>query len=88
MAEIREALASDRYRGWFYYLGVHPTHQELGFGRKLVEAAENWLAKRGAPKSMLMIRDTNTAVRAFYEKLGYVLENTSVMGKRFEEPSV
>jgi len=73
----------DGHRGWFYYLGVKPEHQNKGFGRQLIEAAEDWLKERGAPKSMLMLRHSNTKVLEFYKKLGYSVEETFVLGKRF-----
>ena len=73
----------DGHRGWIYYLGVKPQHQNNGYGQQLVEAAENWLDERGAPKSMLMVRHSNTTVLEFYKKLGYSVEETFVLGKRF-----
>ena len=73
----------DGHRGWVYYLGVKPDYQNSGNGRTLVSAAEDWLKKQGAPKAMLMVRHTNSAVIEFYEKLGYKVEDTSVLGKRF-----
>ena len=72
----------DGHRGWYYYLGITPDHQSAGNGRLLVEAAENWLISRGAPKAMLMVRNSNSKVIGFYEKLGYSVEETSVLGKR------
>ena len=73
----------DGHRGWFYYLGVKPEHQNGGLGQKLIKAAERWLEERGAPKSMLMVRHSNTKVIEFYKKLGYSVEETFVLGKRF-----
>lgn len=73
----------DGHRGWFYYLGIKPDYQNSGNGRTLVLAAEEWLIHQGAPKAMLMVRHTNSAVIEFYEKLGYQVEDTSVLGKRF-----
>jgi len=72
----------DGHRAWFYYLGIKPEFQSLGYGRQLVEAVENWASDQGAPKTMLMVRNSNAAVIEFYEKLGYLVEETSVMGKR------
>ena len=72
----------DGHRGWYYYLGITPDYQSAGNGRLLVEAAENWLISRGAPKAMLMVRNSNSKVIGFYEKLGYSVEETSVLGKR------
>jgi len=71
----------DGHRGWYYYLGISPERQSVGNGRLLVAAAEDWLLSRGAPKAMLMVRNTNSKVIGFYEKLGYTLEETSVLGK-------
>jgi len=73
----------DGHRGWFYYLGIKPDFQNAGNGRILVTAAEDWLKQQGAPKSMLMVRHSNVAVIDFYKKLGYQVEETSVLGKRF-----
>ena len=73
----------DGHRGWFYYLGIKPKYQNIGNGRTLVLAAEAWLIQQGAPKAMLMVRHSNSAVIEFYEKLGYHVEDTFVLGKRF-----
>jgi ribosomal protein S18 acetylase RimI-like enzyme len=81
---IASALVGhDGHRGWIYYVAVHPDHQGGGYGRAIVDAAEAWLTARGVPKVQLMIRETNTAVRAFYERIGYVNEPRLIMSKRF-----
>ena len=72
----------DGHRAWFYYLGVQPEFQSVGNGRILVAALEEWAVKHGAPKAMLMVRKTNSKIIGFYERLGYIIEDTSVMGKR------
>ena len=79
---VSVVVGFDGHRGWYYYLGITPDHQSAGNGRLLVEAAENWLISRGAPKAMLMVRNSNSKVIGFYEKLGYSVEETSVLGKR------
>lgn len=61
----------DGHRGWLYYLGVHPDHRGHGLARRLVEQAEAQLKRWNAPKLQLMVRDSNRAVLAFYEALGY-----------------
>jgi ribosomal protein S18 acetylase RimI-like enzyme len=71
----------DGHRGWVYYVAVDPARRRDGLGRRLVAQAEDWLATRGVPKLMLVIRDTNTAVQAFYERLGYAQEPRVVMAK-------
>lgn len=76
----------DGHRGWLYYLAVAPNRQGCGFGRKITNAAEEWLAIAGAPKVELMIRDDNVAVREFYENLGFAVEPRVVMAKWLSKP--
>jgi hypothetical protein len=64
-------VGHDGHRGWLYYLAVAPARQRQGLGRMLVTAAEQWLAARGIPKVQLMVRETNEAVTAFYQRLGF-----------------
>jgi ribosomal protein S18 acetylase RimI-like enzyme len=71
----------DGHRGWVYYVAVDPARRRDGLGRRLVAQAEAWLATQGVPKLMLVIRDTNTAVQAFYERLGYAQEPRVLMAK-------
>ena len=74
----------DGHRGWLNYLAVAPDRQRSGLGRALVAAAETRLGAVGCPKVNLQIRDTNTAVVAFYEGLGYSVDAAVSMGKRLE----
>lgn len=69
------------HRGWVYYVAVAPQHRSQGLGAKLMRHAEAWLARAGAPKVMLMIREENEAVRRFYEGLGYGVEKRTVMSR-------
>lgn len=71
----------DGHRGWVYYVAVDAARRRDGLGRRLVAQAEGWLATQGVPKLMLVIRDTNTAVQAFYERLGYAQEPRVLMAK-------
>jgi ribosomal protein S18 acetylase RimI-like enzyme len=71
----------DGHRGWIYYFAVDPAAQGEGLGRAMTAACEAWLKARGAPKMMAMVRRTNDAVLGFYEKLGFVDQETVVMGK-------
>jgi len=73
----------DGHRGWFYYLGIRPEHQNSGNGSALVAAAEDWLEAQGAPKAMLMVRHSNKKVIDFYKRIGYNVEEAYVLGKRF-----
>jgi ribosomal protein S18 acetylase RimI-like enzyme len=72
----------DGHRGWIYRVAVNPQHQRQGIGTALVRHAEAALVARGAPKINLQIRATNGQVVAFYEQLGYVVEERISMGKR------
>ena len=71
----------DGHRGWVYYLAVDPGARRGGLGRAMMAAAEDWLRARGAPKIQLMVREDNAAVAAFYERLGYEVQATTVFGK-------
>ncbi len=64
-------VGHDGHRGWLYYVAVAPEQRGKGLGRALVVAAEAWLKQRGVPKVHLMVRETNQAVAAFYQRLGY-----------------
>ncbi|WP_371999004.1 GNAT family acetyltransferase (plasmid) [Tistrella mobilis] len=61
----------DGHRGWLYYVAVDPACRHQGLGADIVTAGEDWLRRHGVRKVLLMIRETNTAVKAFYEKVGY-----------------
>lgn len=74
----------DGHRGWLYYLAVDPALQKAGHGRAMVQAAEAWLAARGVPKVMLMVRPENTQVRAFYDALGYAEEPRVIFSRRLD----
>lgn len=74
-------VGHDGHRGWFYYLAVDPARRGCGYGRALVTAAEGWLREAGMPKAQLMVRATNHAVVAFYERLGYATGPVTVMQK-------
>ena len=71
----------DGHRGWLYYVAVDPARRSSGIGRRLVDRAEAWLAASGVPKAMLIVRDTNLAVKGFYERLGYAVEPRILMTK-------
>jgi len=74
-------VGHDGHRGWVYYLAVAPSERGTGLGRALMTAAEEWVAKRGVPKLMLMVRSSNAAVLGFYDALGYAVEDTAVLSR-------
>lgn len=63
--------AFDGRRGWIYHLAVHPSYQRQGFGRMLMQAAENSLRGAGCLKINLLVEPHNLAVGTFYQKIGY-----------------
>jgi ribosomal protein S18 acetylase RimI-like enzyme len=71
----------DGHRGWLYYVAAAPHAQGKGIGRKMVEAAEQWLRDRGVAKAQLLVRETNAGVVRFYEHLGFEAAPRIVMGK-------
>jgi len=80
-------VGHEGHRGWFYYLAVDPAHQGRGHGRAMVVAAECWLVEAGMPKAQLLVRETNHAAMAFYERLGYATSTVTVMQKWLKTPS-
>lgn len=61
----------DGHRGWIHMTGVRPRARGLGLGRKLSDAALDWLRAHDAPVAHLMIAPGNDAGQAFWEKLGF-----------------
>jgi ribosomal protein S18 acetylase RimI-like enzyme len=72
------------HRGWINYLAVRPDHQRHGLARELMQHAEGLLRAAGCPKINLQVRSTNTAVLAFYESIGFTVDDVVSLGKRLE----
>jgi len=72
------------HRGWINYLAVSPQHQRKGYGREIMEFVEQQIQLKGCPKINLQIRGTNTQAAAFYQAIGYDIENAIGLGKRLE----
>ena len=72
----------DGHRGWVYSVAVDPRYQQRGIGAALVRGIETALVERGCLKVNLQVRSSNSGVIAFYEKLGYAVEERVSMGKR------
>lgn len=72
----------DGHRGWMNYLATSPDVQGQGVGRALVEHVEVALRERGCPKVNLQVRSSNQVVVAFYEHLGYRIDDTIDLGRR------
>ena len=71
----------DGNRGWVYHVAVGPGHRRLGIGSALVRRVEDALRAAGCPKVNLQVHATNAGVVAFYEQLGYRVEERISMGK-------
>jgi len=71
----------DGHRGWIYSLAVAPELRGGGIGTALVRRAEEALARMGCPKVNLQVFQSNAGAVAFYEKLGYRVEERVSMGK-------
>ena len=71
----------DGHRGWLYYVAVDPGRQGSGLGRATVDAAEEWLRRRGVRKVRLMVRHGNEQVLGFYGALGYADAECVVLGR-------
>lgn len=72
----------DGHRGWINYLAVSPECRMRGLGRALMAEAEARLLREGCPKVNLQVRANNEGVVAFYQRLGYAIEEMVSMGKR------
>ena len=82
-AVVGTAMAGyDGHRGWIYSVAVKPQHRRQGIGSVLLCRLEALLCERGCLKVNLQVRASNAGVIAFYEKLGYVVEERISMGKR------
>ena len=74
-------VGHDGHRGWVYYVTVDPNRRYEGFGRTIMNAAEEWLRARGIPKLQLMVRKDNAKVHAFYQSIGYYDQETITFAK-------
>ena len=72
------------HRGWANYLAVSPQHQRKCYGREIMEYVEQKIQLKGCPKINLQIRGTNKQAAAFYQAIGYDIEDSIGLGKRLE----
>jgi ribosomal protein S18 acetylase RimI-like enzyme len=70
------------HRGWVNYLAVDPDYRRMELGRIIMKAIETGLLDMGCPKLNLQVRNDNTAVIEFYEKIGYKQDDVVSFGKR------
>ncbi|MEC8744289.1 MAG: GNAT family acetyltransferase [Pseudomonadota bacterium] len=75
----------DGHRGSVNYLAVHPEAQKQGIGRALMAEVESWCESEHCPKINLLVRTDNQAVKAFYARLGYGVDEVSGLSRRLIE---
>jgi ribosomal protein S18 acetylase RimI-like enzyme len=75
----------DGHRGSVNYLAVHPDAQKQGIGRALMAEVERWCEAEHCPKINLLVRTDNQAVKAFYARLGYGVDEVSGLSRRLIE---
>ncbi len=80
-------VGHDGHRGWLYYVATHPAARGRGLGRRMVEAGEKWLRDHNVVKVQLLVRETNTAVVGFYDRLGYEVAPRVLMTKWLKPPT-
>nr|WP_190241933.1 GNAT family acetyltransferase [Bradyrhizobium algeriense] len=74
-------VGHDGHRGWVYYVASDPQRRAKGYGRAIMNAAEDWLRAAGILKLQLMVRKDNAQVHAFYQSLGYYNQQTVTFAK-------
>ena len=72
----------DGHRGSINYLAVAPDFQRTGVGARLMQQAEAFLVALGCPKVSFCVRKDNADVLAFYDGLGYDVDDVHFLGKR------
>lgn len=72
------------HRGWINYMAVDPELQGTGLGRLIMDEAERRLVELGCPKVNLQVRGSNPEVIAFYQRLGYRIDDVVSLGKRLD----
>jgi ribosomal protein S18 acetylase RimI-like enzyme len=74
-------VGHDGHRGWVYYVASDPNRRGKGYGRAIMNAAEDWLRAAGMAKLQLLVRRENAGVAAFYQSLGYEEAQTVMLAK-------
>src|SRR5437667_3494311 len=74
-------VGHDGHRGWVYYVATDPDRRAKGYGRAIMNAAEDWLRAAGVAKLQLLVRRENAKAGAFYQSIGYAEAQTIVFAK-------
>jgi ribosomal protein S18 acetylase RimI-like enzyme len=71
--------------GWIHHPAVSPSQRRSGVPTRLMRAAEAGLVRLGCAKANLQVRSINSGVIAFYQAIGYEVEERVSMGKRLTD---
>ena len=74
-------VGHDGHRGWVYYVAADPERRGKGYGRAIMNAAEDWLCAAGIAKLQLLVRRENAKAGAFYQSIGYEEQPTIVFAR-------
>lgn len=72
----------DGHRGWIYSLAVSPPLRRQGIASALMRTIEEKIKSLGCLKLNLQVVTSNDEVVAFYEELGFIVEERISMGKK------
>lgn len=75
-------IGYDGHRGSINYLAIAPHLRRSGLGAELMRRAEAFLIELGCPKVSFCVRKDNDTVLAFYDRLGYAVDDVHFLGKR------
>ncbi|WP_413872641.1 GNAT family acetyltransferase [Albidovulum sp.] len=75
------AVEDGGHRAWVYYLCADPVRRGENWGRRAMEAAEDWARAHGHAKLQLLVRRSNAPVMGFYDRLGYEESAVAVLQK-------
>jgi GNAT superfamily N-acetyltransferase len=70
-AHAYSSLHVDRYIGWLTTLVVNTKERRQGIGRRLVQAAEEWVREMGCIRVSVSTRSDRIEAHEFYDGLGY-----------------
>ena len=62
---VTAMVGHDGHRGWVYYVATDPDRRAKGFGRAIMDAAEDWLRAAGIAKLQLLVRRENAKANLF-----------------------
>ena len=80
---VATAMAGyEGHRGWVNYLATDPAWRRRGIAAELMSRGEALLTASGCPKLSLQMRLGNDAAAAFYERIGYAVDDVVCYGKR------